>query len=76
MLKPVRIAAGLGNPPQPFYIKSHNNVIKQHTKYAAEELPQLVEKMKGLIATQKQQIECAVVGMGSIDLLTHSKVLL
>ena len=31
MLKPVRVAAGLGNPPQPYYtndVESHNNVIK------------------------------------------------
>ena len=56
----MRIAAGLGNPPQPFYttndVESHNNVPKQHTKYAAQELPQFVEKMKSLIATQKQEI--------------------
>ena len=71
MLKPVRIAAGLGNPPQPFYtndVKSHNNVIKQHTKYTAQELPQFVEKMKSLIASQKEEIERAVVGMGEYRL--------
>ena len=71
MLKPVRVAACLGNPPQPFYtndVESHNNVIKQHTKYAANELPQFVEKMKTLIATQKEEIERAVVGMGEYRL--------
>ena len=79
MLKLVRIAAGLGNPPQPFYtndVESHNNVIKQHTKYAAQELPQFVEKMKGLIATQKQEIERAVVGMGEYRLadMIHANI--
>lgn len=67
MLKLVRVAAGLGNPPQPFYtndVESYNNVIKQHTKYTAQELPQSVEKMKTLITTQKNEIEKAVVGMG------------
>ena len=67
MLKPVRVSAGLGNPPQPFYtndVESHNNVIKLHTKYTAQELPQFVEKMKALITTQRNEIERAVVGMG------------
>ena len=67
MLMPVREAAGLSNPPQPFYtndVESHNNVIKQHTKYTAEELPEFIEKMKRLMTTQKNEIERAVVGMG------------
>ena len=70
MLKPVRITAQLGNPPQPFYtndVESHNNVIKQHTKYTAQELPQFMGKMKSLIVTQKE-IERAVVGMGEYRL--------
>lgn len=72
MLKPVRIAAGLGNPPQPHYanyVKSHNDVIKQHTMYAAHELPQFVERMKALFATQKEEIKYAIVGMGEYRLL-------
>ena len=67
MLKPVRMCAGLGNPPQPFYtndVESHNNVIKKHTNYTAHELPQFVEKMKSLIVNQKEEIERAVIGMG------------
>ena len=67
MLKPVRIRACLGNPPKPFYtndVESHNNVIKQHTNYTAQELPQFVQKMKTLITTQKKEIERAVIGMG------------
>ena len=51
MLKPVRMHAGLGNPPQPFYtndVESHNNVIKKHTNYTAHELPQFVEKNENL----------------------------
>ena len=78
MLKPVRVVAGLGNPPQPFYtndVESHNSVIKQHVKYAAQELPQFVEKMKGLIATQKEEIERAVVGMGEYRLANTFKSL-
>ena len=67
MLKPVRMYAGLGNPPKPFYtndVESHNNVIKKHTNYTAQELLQFVEKMKSLIVNQKEEIEHAVVGMG------------
>ena len=74
MLKPVRVAGGLGNPPQPFYtndVESHNNVIKHHTKYTAQELPQFVEKMKALITTQKNEIERAVVGMGEYRVSHH-----
>lgn len=67
MLKSVKVAAGLGNPPQPFYtndVESHNNIIKQHFKYAAQELPQFVEKMKKLFITQKEEVERVVIGMG------------
>ena len=74
-MKPVRKAAGSSNPPLPFYtndVESHNNVIKQHTKYAAQELPQFVEKMKGLIATHNE-IECAVIGMGEYRLANTFK---
>lgn len=42
---------------------THNNVIKQHTKYAAQERPQFVEKMKKPFATQKEEIERADIGM-------------
>ena len=72
MLKPVRMYAGLGNPPKPFYtndVESHNNVIKKHTNYTAQELPQFVEKMKSLIVNQKEEIERAVVGMGEYRVL-------
>ena len=67
MLKPARMCAGLGNPPQPFYtndVESHNNVIKKHTDYTAHELPQFVEKMKSFIINQREEIERAVIGMG------------
>ena len=36
MLKPVRVAAGLGSPPSPFYtnaVESLNKVAKMHTNY-------------------------------------------
>lgn len=67
MLKPVRIQACLGDPPRPFYtndVESRNNVIKQHTNYTAQELPQFVAKMKDLITKQKEEIDRALIGMG------------
>ena len=57
--------AGLGNPPKPFCtndVQSHN-VIKKHTNYTAQALPQFVEKMKSLIVNRKE-LERAVVGIG------------
>ena len=42
----------------------HNNVIKQHTNYTAQELPEFIAKMKDLVSNQKKEIERAVVGMG------------
>ena len=44
-------------------------MIKKHTNYTAQELPQFVEKMKSLIVNQKEEIERAVVGMGEYRVL-------
>ena len=71
MLKKLRVAAGLGNPPQPYYtndVECHNNVIKQQTNYRAQELPQFIESMKKMIENQKKEIERAIVGMGEYRL--------
>ena len=67
MLKSLRVAAGLGNPPQPYYtndVECHNNVIKQQTNYRAQELPQFIDSMKRMIENQKKEVERAVVCMG------------
>ena len=67
MLKSHRIAAGLGNPPQPYYtndVESMNNVIKHQTSFKVQELPQFVESMKKMIDCQKREIEKAIIGMG------------
>ena len=72
MLKPARIRACLGNPPCPFYtndVESHNNVIKLHTNYTAQELPQ------ELVSNQKKEIEQAVVGMGEYRVAIPAKKL-
>ena len=67
MLKSLRVAAGLGNPPQPYYtndLECHNNVIKQQTNYCAQELPQFIDSMKRMIENQKKEVERAIVCMG------------
>ena len=71
MLKPLRIAARLGNPPLPFYtneVESQNNVIKQQLSYRAQELPKFVESMRKMIENQRKDIERAVVSMGEYRL--------
>ena len=67
MLKSLRVAAGLGNPPQPYYtndVECHNNVIKQQTNYRAQELPNFIDSMKKMIDNQKKEVERAIIGMG------------
>lgn len=58
MLKHLRIAAGLGEPPQPY------KVIRQQVKYKAQELPRFVMLMKEMIVSIKKAIEKAVINMG------------
>ena len=73
MLKSLRVAAGLGNPPQPYYtndVECHN-VIKQQTNYRAQELPQFVDSMKRMIENQKKEIERAIVGMGEYKIASE-----
>lgn len=60
MLKPLRRAAGLGEPPQLYYtndVESLNKVIKQQVKYKAQELPRFVMLMKEMIVSLKKAIE-------------------
>ena len=67
MLYPVRERAGLGSPPEPFYInavESKNNVLKQHLQRKSSSLPDFVEGMKALLNQQYQEIELAVASMG------------
>ena len=71
MLKSVRIKAGLGDPPQPFYtndVESQNNVIKHQTKYTSQELPQFINSMREMVVCQRKEVERAVVGIGEYRL--------
>ena len=78
MLKPHRIAAGLGNPPHPYYtndVESMNKVLKHHTKCKVQELPQFIESMKKIMNDQKKEIERAIIGMGEYRVASAFKYL-
>ena len=52
LVQKVRIEAGLGNPPVPYYtneVESKNHILKQHVHYKATELPTFVDSMKDLL---------------------------
>ena len=66
MLAPIRQAAGLGNPPEPFYtneIESINHVIKRKTEYKVSEWLEFCKLAKELINNQRNEIEKAVIGV-------------
>lgn len=78
MLKPIRMSAGLGNPPEPFYtndVASLNKVIKHQVKYKSQELPQFVLSMKEMIENQKKDIEKAIIGIGEHRLVECYKLI-
>ena len=69
MLKSLRVAAGFGNPPQPYYtnnVECHNNVIKQQTNYRAQELPNFIDSMKKMIDNQKKEVERAIITVADL----------
>ena len=71
MLRSVREKAGLGSPPAPSYtneVESKNKVLKDEMQYKSAQLPEFVDKMKGLMEEQRREIERAVVGTGEYRL--------
>ena len=67
MLRSVRQASGLGNPPHQFYtndIESINRVIKCKTDYKTSEWPDFCRVAKELVDEQESEIEKAVIGVG------------
>lgn len=75
MLKDKREEAGLGSPPDPFYVndvESKNHVLKLQAEYKPQELPTFVETMKGLLQEQKHEIEKAMIGVGEYKLRPHT----
>ena len=67
MLKPVRVDAGLGNPPVEFKnndSESANFMIKHDLNFNASKLHEFVEKIKKIIQTKQRNEERAVFGRG------------
>jgi len=67
MIKQLRVKAGLGNPPDPFYtndVESQNRVIKHQNEYKVQELPQFIESMKTMMISQKKEIQKAIANLG------------
>ena len=76
MLKEKRVAAGLGDPPEPFYtndVESQKNVIKHQMSYRAQELPQFISSMKSMMINQRKETEKAVAGIGEYRLVEEYK---
>ncbi len=64
MIQPIRIAAGLGNPPEPYYtndIESINRVIKRITKYKTCEWPEFCRLAHDLVKEQDSEVEKSVI---------------
>lgn len=67
MLKPVRIEAGLGNPPQEYTNndpESANFLIKHGLQFNAQKPHEFIDKIKEMVETQQRNEERAVFGMG------------
>ena len=78
MVQEIRQKAGLGCPPEPYYtneVESKNKVIKEEVQYKRSQLPEFVEKMKGIMHEQKQEIERAVLNSGEYRLCEEQKQL-
>ena len=70
MLKPLRISAGLGNPPQPFTtnrVESINNLLKKETNGPLP-VNQCVQKIKQLVERQQRNVRWAIIEKGPYKL--------
>ena len=67
MLKSIRQASGLGNPPEPFYtndVESVNRVIKRKTNYKTSDWPDFCKLAREIVDDQEAEIEKAIIGVG------------
>ena len=77
-LCPVRIEAGLGNPPKLFTTntsESLNAVIKSKVNYEKSELGKFIDKMRSLTIDQQQEVERAACCRGKYKLRPQYKFL-
>ena len=73
MLKPIRIEAGLGDPPLLFTTnasESINALLKRKVDYKKNELPEFLEKLKQAIDDQERELERAIIGRGKYRFAT------
>ena len=70
MLLSVRRAAGLGNPPSPYYtnsVESMNSLLKLRTNFKKQEITSFISKLKELVDDQFAEVDRAVAGMGDYE---------
>ena len=67
MLRPVRIKAGLGNPPIAFTTnasESINALLKNQVEYKKNDVPVFLDKLQAAINEQQREVERAIVNTG------------
>ena len=67
MLQCVRISAGLGVPPSPFYtnaVESINGLLKLRTGHSKQNLVSFITKLNELISSQFEEVNRALAGLG------------
>ncbi|CAH3034094.1 unnamed protein product [Porites lobata] len=67
MLRPIRLNAGLGNPPEAYYNnmpESANKIIKMGVDFQKNEMSQFNDKMEKVIQQQRRDCESAVINRG------------
>ena len=67
MLRPIRLNAGLGNPPEAYYNnmpESANKVIKMGVDFRKSEMSEFNNKMEKVIQQQRRDCESAVINRG------------
>lgn len=79
-MKYVRIASGLGDPPEPFYtndVENMNWMIKLKTNYKTSEWPDFCCLARQLAEEQENEVEKAVIRVGEYrfgELLNHLQI--
>ena len=71
MLPDIRIKAGLGCPPMPYYtneVESKNKILEDEVEHKSSELPDFINKMRGLLKEQRHEVECALINTGKYRL--------
>ena len=67
MLRPIRLNAGLGNPPEAYYNnmpESANKVIKMGVDFRKSKMSEFNNKMEKVIQQQRRDCESAVINRG------------